>query len=122
MTHPDPSCQKKQKDFLEQCPEEEREFHARFFRYGNAAYRYHQLANAPKNEDSLKLYYEEWLLGLPPNIAANMEKKGFKACTTMSPFTRYVNERTDMGMDEWMKDHLSADDYEYYKELNSKKI
>ena len=33
----------------------------------------------------------------------------------MVPFTRYVNERTDIGMDEWMKDHLSSEDYKNYK-------
>lgn len=115
MKHPNAECQKMQEDFLKNCPKEDREFHARLFRYGNAAYTYHQLAKAPRNKDSLKFYYEEWLQGLPPNIATDMKKKGFEGCKMALPFTRYVNERTDIGMDEWMKEHLSDDDYSYYK-------
>lgn len=67
---------------------------------GNAAYIYHQLADVAKNKDSLKLYYEEWLQGLPSYIAVDMKKKGFEQCKSLFPFTRYVNERTDIGMDE----------------------
>ena len=118
MKHPDPECQKAQEKFLKNCSEEEREFHARVFRYGNAAYRYHQLTNTPKNEDSLKLYYEEWLQGLPANIAADMREKGLEQCRSMLSFTRYVNERTDIGLDEWMQDHLSEEDYNYYKNIS----
>lgn len=119
MKHPNPKCQRKQEEFLKNCPEEEREEHARFFRYGNAAYIYHQLADEPKNKDSLKLYYEEWLQGLPPKIAKEMKAKGFEYCKTSMPFTRYVNERTDNGMRDWMKEHLSEEDYNYYIELNN---
>lgn len=119
MEHPNPECRKKQQEFLKNCPPEERELHARLFRCGNAAYVYHQLAKAPQNKDSLKLYYEEWLQGLPSNIAEDMKKKGFEVCRTMFPFTRYVNERADIGMRDWMKEHLSEEDYNYYIELNN---
>lgn len=114
MQHPDPECQRKQEEFLRNCPPEEREAHARLFRIGNAAYRYHQLANTPKNKDSLKLYYEEWLEGLPGHIATKMKEKGFEVCKGMAPFSRYVNERNDYGMRDWMKEHLSEEDYNYY--------
>ncbi|MDR1340419.1 MAG: hypothetical protein LBK58_10260 [Prevotellaceae bacterium] len=66
----------------------------------------------------MKLYFNEWLEGLPANIKKDMKLKGFEACKRMFPFTRYVNERQDIGMGEWMKQHLSAEDYEYY--TNSK--
>lgn len=111
MKHPDPKCQKSQEEFLRNCPPEDKEFHARLFRIGNAAYRYHQLANTPKNEDSLKLYYDEWLESLPPNISADMRAKGFEYCKAALSFSRYVNERTDIGLDEWMQRHLSDEDY-----------
>lgn len=75
MKHPNPKLQSCQEDFLEECSPEEREYHARLFRYGNAAYIYHQLADVAKNKDSLKLYYEEWLQGLPSYIAVDMKKK-----------------------------------------------
>lgn len=119
MKHPNPECQERQENFLKNCPEEEREFHARLFRYGNAAYIYHQMAKRPKNKQSLKLYYEEWLQGLPPNIARDMKAKGLEYCETTLPFSRYINERADIGMDAWMKEHLSEDDYSYYKSVKS---
>ena len=89
------------------------------FRWGNAAYRYHQLASSI-GYDRLKFFYEEWLQGLPADVSADMRRLGFEGCKTMVPFTRYVNERTDIGMDEWMKDHLSSEDYKNYKKSEQK--
>ena len=114
MKHPNPKIQKKQDDFLTKCPENEREVHARIFRLGNATIYYHQLA-AATNDETLQLYFQEWLEELPVHIRMDMEKKGLENCKSMLPFTRYVNERSDIGMDEWMKEHLSEEDYTYYK-------
>ncbi len=115
MKHPSEKCQKNQEEFLKKCPEGEREFHAQLFRIGNATYRYHQLASQPDIK-SLRLYYEEWLEGLPKNIQVAMRNQGFEACQNHIPFTRYVNERTDIGMDEWLKQHLSQEDYKAWSE------
>jgi hypothetical protein len=115
MKHPNPQIQKNQDDFLNQCPEREKGYHAMLFRIGNAAYRYYQLAHSTSNE-ILELYFQEWLKSLPTNIKADMEKQGIEKCKLMLPFTRYVNERKDIGMDEWMKEHLSEEDYKAYKE------
>ncbi|MBP1615427.1 MAG: hypothetical protein H6Q13_2875 [Bacteroidetes bacterium] len=119
MRHPSPQIQKNQDEFLENCPEEEREFHAALFRIGNAAYRYHQLSIS-LNMERLKLYFEEWLQGLPPSISEDMKRQGFERCQSMLPFTRYVNERNDIGMDEWMKEHLSEEDYSTYRKAAKK--
>lgn len=115
-THPDPECRKKQNDFLISCPVDERELHARLFRLGNAAYRYQQLSSST-DYARLKFFYEEWLQGLPADISYEMKKKSLEGCKDMLPFTRYVNERKDIGMDEWMKEHLSSEDYKNYKKL-----
>jgi len=113
-SHPNPQIQKKQDEFFKKCPDSEKDFHARLFRIGNVSYRYHQRATS-NNEEVQRIYYEEWLEGLPEPIKENAKSKGFDNCKTMLPFTRYVNERTDLGMDEWMKQHLPEDDYIYYK-------
>ena len=112
--HPLPRIQKNQDDFLNKCPDSEKDFHARLFRIGNVAYRYHRRANLT-NEEALKIYFNEWLEGLPESIREAAKSKGFELCKTMLPFTRYVNERADLGMDEWMKQHLPENDYTYYK-------
>lgn len=113
MKHPNPTCQKSQEDFLNSCPEEEREFHAQFFRIGNATYIYHEQA-AFTCEKRLREYYAEWLQGLPANIAGDMKKKDFEQCKNIFPFTRYVNERNDIGLRDWMREHLSQEDYDYF--------
>ncbi|MDR0232996.1 MAG: hypothetical protein LBI82_12915 [Dysgonamonadaceae bacterium] len=114
MIHPDPQIQRNQQDFLNRFPLNEREHHASLFRIGNAAVIYHQMAeetSLPK----LELYYHEWLEALPSNIRESMEKRGFEECKRILSFTRYINERNDFGMDEWMKSNLSEEDYKFYK-------
>lgn len=113
MKHPNSDIQKRQDQFLDNCSDEDRPFHAQLFRIGNAAYRYHQKANA--DEEFTKKYFFEWLEGLPSGIKKDMEIKGFEACKSILSFTRYVNERRDIGMDEWMKEHLSQEDYTGFK-------
>ena len=66
------------------------------------------------------MYYYLWLEGLPPNISRHMRMLGFEACKTMIPFTRYVNERNDIGMRDWMQEHLSPNDFNYWQELSKK--
>ena len=92
---------------------------ARDIRIGNASYIYHQQA-VPIQENRLIMYYKEWLEGLPPNISRHMRMLGFEACKTMIPFTRYVNERNDIGMRDWMQEHLSPSDFNYWQELSKK--
>ena len=115
MEHPLEQCRINQKEFLETCPESLRGFHAVTFRIGNATYVYHQLAYDTSDE-ILRTYYEEWLEGLPPGIKEDMKTKGFERGKNALPFTRYVNERNDIGMNEWMQAHLSAEDYAVYKQ------
>lgn len=119
MEHPIYKYRKAQAEYLSLLPEEERENKAREFRIGNASYIYHQQA-IPIQEDRLIMYYKEWLEGLPPNISHHMKMLGLETCKTILPFTRYVNERNDIGMRDWMKEHLSASDFNYWQELSEK--
>ncbi len=114
MKHPNKEQQENQKKFLETIPEEQREEHALLLRFGNASYSYHQGAQAlePSEDD-----YKEWLEGLRENIRRDMEIKGFEGCKGVVSFTRYVNEKNDIGMLEWMKNNLSAEDFKAYGKL-----
>ena len=71
MKHLNPQTQKKQEEFLEHCPEEEREWHSMLFRIGNATYRYHLLSDSI-NDETRKLYFKEWLEGLSDPIRVDM--------------------------------------------------
>lgn len=111
MKHPLEKCNKSQEEFLNKLPEDKRNFHAQLFRIGNASYRYHNLTKEfyPTMED-----FRIWLGSLPQHIKLDMEKKGFKECKSILSFTRFVMERNDVGMDKWMQEHLSGDDFNMY--------
>jgi hypothetical protein len=65
----------------------------------------------------LQVYFEEYLEGLPHDGLRRAEKEGGldKAKTSFS-FRRYVLERHDMGMDEYLRQHLSEEDYAFHLE------
>lgn len=58
------------------------------------------------------------MIALPEDVRSYMKNKGFELCKGVLSFTRYVMEKNDIGMDEWMKNHLSEDDYNEYCKLN----
>lgn len=114
MKHPLEKYQKSQSEFLSKCTPEEKKIHEYLFRVGNAAYIYHKQANKEISENTRKKYYKEWLAGLPENIRIDMNKMGYEVCKTTLPFTRYVNERTDIGLTDWMKENLSKEDFKQW--------
>src|SRR5680860_142488 len=119
MEHPNKEQRDNQAQLLEQMPEEEREEHARLLRFGNAAYIYHQQAEGlePTEDD-----FNEWTEGLPANIRRDMEMQGFKLCKGVLSFRRYVMEKNDIGMEEWMRKNLGEEDYKaYYKTIEERR-
>jgi len=114
MKHPNKKQQENQEKFLAKLPEDQREEHARLFRFGNASFQYYQDA---EELDPNETDFEEWLTGLPENIRSDMKAKGFEACKSVLSFTRYVLEKNDIGMGEWMEKHLGAEDYKEYRKL-----
>lgn len=114
MEHPRKQQRENQKKMLAELPEELREEHARLFRFGNTAYIYHQQA---EEFEATETDFEEWLSGLPKDIRNDMEMQGFELCKGVVSFSRYVLEKNDIGMDRWMEQHLSKDDYKEYRKI-----
>lgn len=114
VKHPLEHCNASQEAMLKQFPEDQRRFHELLMSYGNATYRYHQEASEhePTEQD-----YQEWLEGLPENVATGMAAKGFEWCRTVLSFTRYVNEKHDVGMEEYVRSLMGEAEYEEYKKL-----
>ncbi|RDC58671.1 hypothetical protein [Adhaeribacter pallidiroseus] len=112
VKHPDEDCNQRQEAFLTQCPADQRRFHELLFTNGNIAYRYHQKARtfSPTVQD-----FEEWLEGLPPNMQQDMQQKGFEACQGILSFTRYVNEKNDIGLEEYIRLHMDPEDFTEYQ-------
>ena len=96
VKHPLGHCNKTQEEKIKQLPGDQRRFQELFYSYANATYRYHQLAceHGPTEQG-----YEEWLEGLPEYVARDMRNKGFGGCRTILSFTRYVNEKHDVGLE-----------------------
>lgn len=146
MRHPIEKYNQIQAEQLANFAPEEREFWARQFRIGNAAYSYQYQFNdvaglakpeatgMPKNltewleqqlavkqdnrstNELLKIYFEEYLDGLPNERVKEGERiRGLEAAKQSWPFRRYVLERNDFGMDEFMRLNLSEEDYAIYK-------
>lgn len=114
VKHPLEQCNKMQEEMLANTPASEKAFNELLFSYGNAAYQYHYNARdfKPTVED-----YMEWLSGLEPGIKKGMEEKGFDGCLGVLSFTRYVNEKNEIGMDEYIKRLMGENESNSYREL-----
>ena len=116
VKHPDDSRNRSQEDFLARCPDEDRRYHALMFTYGNIVYRYHQGSTELHltEED-----FQEWLEGLPDDVKPKMKKLGFHRCKSMLSFKRYVMEKNDIGLSEYVRRLMDEDDYQAYLRMVS---
>lgn len=65
----------------------------------------------------LKVYWEEYLVGLPHDGLRRSEKEaGLDKARNSFSFRRYILERHDIGMDEYLQQHLSEEDYAFHIE------
>ncbi len=65
----------------------------------------------------LDVYFEEYLAGLPHDGLRRIEKEGgLDKAKNSYPFRRYVLERHDLGMDEFLRQNLSEEDYAFHVE------
>jgi hypothetical protein len=116
VKHPLDHCNRAQIETIQQLPEAVRRSQELFYSYANAVYRYHQEAAAhePTHQD-----YEEWLEGLPENVARGMRARGFEECRTVLSFTRYVQEKNDVGLEAYVRGLMGEEEHEEYKELTA---
>lgn len=65
----------------------------------------------------LEIYFEEYLAGLPHDGLRRAERdRGLDEARRSFPFRHYILERHDMGMDEFLRMNLSAEDYAFHVE------
>lgn len=114
VKHPIEENNLKQEEFIKNLEEEsDKNFHSLLFAFGNATYLYHNLAFEATESD-----YKEWLEGLGEPIRNDMKNKGFEACKSILSFTRYVREKKDIGMVEFIKEQMGEQEYQRFKLLN----
>ncbi len=114
VKHPAEECNRNQEALLASCPPEERRTHELMLSYGNATYRYHNEARKfePTEQD-----WAEWLEGLAEPMHTASRGMGFAACRTILSFTRYVMEKNDVGMDEYVRRLMGEADHAEYRAM-----
>ncbi|MDJ1497658.1 hypothetical protein QNI19_32260 [Cytophagaceae bacterium DM2B3-1] len=108
VKHPIPECNIEQDQLIATLPQEKKRFMSLLFTHGNIVYRYHQKS---KDLNPTKQDWKDWLNGLPQNIRQQMEKDGFEKCLTYLPFTRFLMEVNDMGLEEYIQKYMEPEDY-----------
>lgn len=112
VKHPVPEMNANQEEHLSLLKGENKDFFAIMFSHGNACYRYYNQNYEPNIED-----YNEWLTGLSNSLRENMAQLGFEKCKSMLSLKRYVIEKNDIGMDEYVKNIMGEEDYNRYLHL-----
>jgi len=108
-THPLERLHQRQVQQLRKMPAAEQADQAQLLRIGNAAYRYHQLAQDRLTEAD----FAHWLVGLPARMQQAMAAAGFEAARSSWAFRRHVLERHDVGYAAFMKELLSTEDWAF---------
>lgn len=112
VKHPLEKYNTAQENFISNLADEDKEYHSLLFSYGNASYLYHHLPIEPTLED-----YTEWLEGLDENFRKEMQSKGFESCKNILSFTRYVREKRDIGMEDFVIEKMGTEQYRKFKDL-----
>ena len=111
VPHPVPERNASQKRYLENCPPDQRRQHELMFSYGNATYRYH---NGARKSGPTEHDWAERLEGLAEPMRTASRGMGFDTCKTILSFTRYVMEKNDVGMDEYVRRLMGEADHAEY--------
>lgn len=114
VKHPLDECNEMQEEMIAKLNKQDQPKHELMFSYGNAAYRYHYGA---KSQNITEVDYEEWLEGLEEPMRTGMRKKGFQSCLGILSFTRYVQEKNDVGLDQYIKNLMGERDYKLYRQI-----
>jgi len=112
--HPHDKYHQSQLEFLRALPAEQRPYHARLFRLGNASYRYQQLAAGEVTEAD----YLDWLEGLPEKMRNVVEREGFEKSKAVLGLRRHALERRDIGYAAFMQNILSPEDWAYEQQVS----
>lgn len=110
--HPVDECHQRQLEHLAQTPADGREHLAQMLRFGNATYCYYHFHEAQVTEAD----YLEWLDGLPVGSQATMRALGFDELRGSLPLRRYVLEKNDIGLSDYLRGLLSPTDWLAYQE------
>ena len=110
--HPDAGCHQAQTQLLhrEENPAERARM-AQTLRWGNAMACYYHHHEATVTETD----FLEWVAGLPASTQVTMRALGFEELRESLPLRRYVLEKNDISLSDFLKVMLSAADWQVYQ-------
>jgi hypothetical protein len=112
IKHPDETCNINQEKMLKSQNPEMKIFHTKMFNKMNATFQYYDQDILPNQED-----FEEWLEGLEEPMKSDFRESGFESCKNQLSLRRYVLEKNDLGLDEFVNRLLKPEDVAYFEEL-----
>jgi hypothetical protein len=71
---------------------------------------YNQVNTLGKTEEEFSL----WIESLEEPMKSNFKSKGLEYCKNVLNFQRFKLELHDFGMDEYLKNNLTEEDFSYY--------
>lgn len=83
------------------------------FRYGKAISGYYSLPECVPTEQNFK----EWIDSLQEPMKSAFKKQGFDSCKGVLNYRRFILESADIGLDEYLRNNMSSEDYQYYKNI-----
>lgn len=70
-------------------------------------------------EDFTQSLFNDWIESLSDPMKKDFKAKGLDNCKGVLNFRRFILELKDIGLDDFLKDNLSGEDFTYWIELNS---
>jgi hypothetical protein len=115
VKHPDATCNINQAEFLKSLNPDMKIYHGRLFNQANATFQYYNQDIILNQED-----FEEWLEGLNEPMKSDFRESGFESCKNQLSLRRYVLEKNDLGLDEFVNRLLKPEDIAYFVEQRKK--
>lgn len=109
IKHPDETCNINHEKLLKTVNSAMRIYHTKMFNKMNATFQYYNQDIYPDQED-----FEEWLEGLNEPMKSDFEESGFESCKNQLSLRRYVLEKNDFGLDEFVNRLLKPEDIAYF--------
>ena len=110
--HPLDHCHQAQLESLALLSPADRPAVAQLLRFGNAAYCYYHFHEVEVTEAD----FLEWLEAVPARPQAALRALGFEENKRTLALRRYVLEKNDVGLSEYLRGVLSADDWQAYQQ------
>lgn len=83
----------------------------RLLRIGNTCNEYYRQLNAKHlTEEEFKL----WIESLEEPMKSSFKDKGLDSCRGVLNFQRFILELQDIGLDEYLKNNLTEEDFSYW--------